>query len=170
MRGLALFIAFRLASGTYVSSAQADKGIISWTFAVSGDSRNCGDLIMPVIARGAKATHARFYWHLGDLRALFKVDEDYAGFHRTAPKALTMDAYNKAAWNDFEQHQVAPFGNLPFFLGIGNHETIGRTHEQFIAQFRKLLDIETIRRQREADDPNDHAVRTYYHWKESGVD
>jgi hypothetical protein len=127
---------------------------------------------MPVIARRAKAAHARFYWHLGDLRALFEVDQDYAGLHRKAPDALTMDAYTKAAWNDFEQRQVAPFGDLPFFLGIGNHETIGRTREQFIAQFRKLLDIEPIRRQRDADEPNanEHTVRTYYHWKESGVD
>ena len=170
MRRLPLLIALCLTCGTYLRSATLEKAVPPWTFVLSGDSRNCGDLIMPVIARRALAARARFYWHLGDLRALFQVDEDYAGLHRKAPESLTMEAYTKAAWADFEQHQVAPFGNLPFFLGIGNHETIGRTREQFVDQFRRLLNIDPIRRQRETDDPNDHTVRTYYHWKESGVD
>lgn len=170
MRRLALVLAVCATGGTVLWGAGSAKTAGSWTFVVSGDSRNCGDLIMPVIARRAKAAGARFYWHLGDLRALYKVDEDYAGLHRKTPEALTKEAYDKAAWDDFEQNQVAPFGSLPFFLGIGNHETIGRTPEQFVTQFHKLLDAEPIRRQREADDPNDHTVRTYYHWKESGVD
>jgi hypothetical protein len=170
MKRLALFFSFCATSWTLVRGAEPAKTAPSWTFVMSGDSRNCGDLIMPVIARRAKAGGARFYWHLGDLRALYEIDEDYAGLHRMAPEALTMDAYGKAAWDDFEQKQVAPFGDLPFFLGIGNHELISRTRDQFVAQFRKLLDIEPIRRQREADDPNDHTVRTYYHWREPGVD
>src|SRR5690242_17514672 len=29
-----------------------------WTFAVSGDSRNCGNIVMPAIAEGAKRDHA----------------------------------------------------------------------------------------------------------------
>jgi hypothetical protein len=150
--------------------AQPARNSGTWTFALSGDSRNCGDLIMPIIAKRASAAGAKFYWHLGDLRALFKIDEDYAGLHRRDPAALTMDAYLKAAWDDFQKQQVAPFGRTPFFLGIGNHETIGRSNEQFIAQFRGLLDSEPIRRQREADDANDHTVRSYYHWVESGAD
>jgi hypothetical protein len=165
-----LLLTLSLTPAACLRGAQSEKAATSWTFVVSGDSRNCGDLIMPVIARQAKAAGALFYWHLGDLRALFQVDEDYAGLHRKTPEALTMDAYLKAAWDDFEQNQVAPFGKIPFFLGIGNHETIGRTQEQFITQFRKLLDIDPIRREREADDPNDHTVRTYYHWRQSGVD
>ena len=170
MNRLALCLLFCLPAGTLLSASEPEKPASSWTFVVSGDSRNCGDLIMPVIARRAKALDARFYWHLGDLRALYKVDEDYAGLHRKDPAALTMEAYGKAAWDDFEQNQVALFGALPFFLGIGNHELIGRTEDQFVTQFHKLLDIDPIRRQREADDPNDHTVKTYYHWIESGVD
>jgi hypothetical protein len=54
----------------------------SWYFAVSGDSRDCGDLIMPKIAQ-AIADHRQdepveFYWHLGDLRALYRLDCDMA--------------------------------------------------------------------------------------------
>ncbi len=153
-----------------VCGADPPKAPASWTFVVSGDSRNCGDLIMPVIAQRTKAAQAKFYWHLGDLRALSGPDEDYTGLHRKEPAALTKEAYLKAAWGDFEQNQVAAFNGTPFFLGIGNHETIGRTQAQFVEQFKKLLDIEPIRRQREADDPNDHTVRSYYHWKEGGVD
>jgi hypothetical protein len=125
---------------------------------------------MPVIARRAKAAHARFYWHLGDLRALYKIDEDYAGLHRGSPNVKDLKAYQKAAWDDFSQQQVAPFGRIPFFLGIGNHEIIGNTRQDFVTHFAKLLDIEPIRRQRLADDPNDNTVRSYYHFYEQGVD
>jgi hypothetical protein len=117
-----------------------------------------------------KTAGALFYWHLGGLRALFQIDQEYAGLHRKDPEGLSMDVYRRGAWDDFQQNQVVPFAPLPFFRGIGNHETIGKTQEQFIAQFRKLLDSEPIRRQREADDPNDHTVRTYYHWREPGTD
>jgi hypothetical protein len=54
----------------------------SWYFAVSGDSRDCGDLIMPKIARaivdGSHNAPVDFYWHLGDLRAIYRVDCDMA--------------------------------------------------------------------------------------------
>jgi len=30
----------------------------TWRFAVSGDSRNCGDIVMPAIAAGVKADHS----------------------------------------------------------------------------------------------------------------
>jgi hypothetical protein len=152
------------------SSSAAALNSSTWTFVVSGVSWNCGDLIMPAIARGAKFAGARFYWHLGDVRALHQVDVDYAGLHRSEPALLTMDAYRKAAWSDFEKQQVAPFGQIPFFLGIGNHETIGRTQDQFVGQFGNLLNVEPIRRQRETDDVNDHTVRTYYHWRAPGAD
>jgi len=50
----------------------------TWKFAVSGDSRNCGDIVMPAIASGVLAAHAEFYWHLGDFRAIYAFDEDMA--------------------------------------------------------------------------------------------
>jgi len=142
----------------------------TWSFVVDGDSRNCGDLIMPVIAKRAIQKGARFYWHLGDLRWLASADQDYAGLHRNDPEALKMDNYLKAAWDDFKMNQIKPFGKVPFFLGIGNHELIGRTRAQFVEAFHEQLNIEAIRRQREADDPNDQTVRTYYHWMMDGID
>ena len=48
----------------------------TWRFAVSGDSRNCGDIVMPAIASGVVHDGAAFYWHLGDFRAIYKFDED----------------------------------------------------------------------------------------------
>src|ERR1700682_720132 len=54
----------------------------SWYFAVSGDSRDCGDLIMPKIADSVatkrKQLPLRFYLHLGDFRALYRFDCDMA--------------------------------------------------------------------------------------------
>src|SRR5882762_9920398 len=35
----------------------------TWRFVVSGDSRNCGDVVMPGIAETAKKNQAVFYWH-----------------------------------------------------------------------------------------------------------
>jgi hypothetical protein len=125
---------------------------------------------MPIVAKWAIRNDARFYWHLGDLRWLASADQDYAGLHRNDPDALKMENYLKAAWSDFSANQIKPFGKLPFFLGIGNHELIGRTRAQFVEHFHDQLNIEPIRRQREADDPTDHTIRTYYHWVMDGID
>jgi len=43
---------------------------------VSGDSRNCGDFVMPAIAVKVKAEGDTFYWHLGDFRWMSQQDED----------------------------------------------------------------------------------------------
>src|SRR5438309_772095 len=47
-----------------------EKG--TWRFIVSGDSRNCGDVVVPTIAAHSSAYYQpSFYWHLGDLRAIY---------------------------------------------------------------------------------------------------
>jgi len=51
----------------------------SWKFAVSGDSRNCGDIVMPAIAAGVHKSGAVFYWHLGDFRAIYTFDDPVRG-------------------------------------------------------------------------------------------
>jgi len=138
-----------------------------WTFAVAGDSRNCGDVVMPSIAAATHANHAAFYWHLGDLRAIYDFDDDYRSLH---PKATIIE-YEKSAWADFEHSQIEPFGDTPFFLGIGNHETIPpKTREEFTLTFTDWLDAPVLREQRLRDDPQDHQVRPYYHWIRDGID
>ncbi len=96
----------------------------SWRFVVSGDSRNCGDVVMPAIAAGASQDGAAFYWHLGDLRAIYDFDQDMVQASRNTH--LTIIDYENKAWDDFAANQIAPFENvpMPFYLGIGNHETI----------------------------------------------
>jgi hypothetical protein len=140
----------------------------SWKFAVSGDSRNCGDVVMPALAAEVKKEGAEFYWHLGDLRAIFAMDEDIAqrasGVH---PGSLA--AYQNMAWQDFQKMQVEPFGDMPFFLGIGNHETIPpKTRAEFVSTFRPWLDSSELHRQREKD--GDPTVKTYFHWEQGNVD
>ncbi|MCU1244774.1 MAG: hypothetical protein JWN02_684, partial [Acidobacteria bacterium] len=95
----------------------------SWHFAVAGDSRNCGDVVMPILARGIKADNARFYWHLGDFRAIYKMDEDMVQAAKMQGKTLTKDDYFKEAWPDNIEHQLLPFKPLPVYSAIGNHET-----------------------------------------------
>jgi len=151
----------------------------SWNFAVSGDSRNCGNIVMPAIAAGARADHAAFYWHLGDLRAIYKPDEDFVlerRFRAFFPPPSATD-YLQTAWTDFSQHQVRAFGDMPFFLGIGNHELIApKTRQQYLIEFESLLDRTELREQRVRDAAllehieQQPAPRTYFHWIEKGVE
>ena len=80
-----MLLAFRHASLFLLllltAAAQAQQ---PWTFAVSGDSRNCGDVVMPAIAAGVHRDHAAFYWHLGDFRAINDFDQDYKQLATTA--------------------------------------------------------------------------------------
>src|SRR3954469_24700141 len=102
-------------------------------FAVSGDSRNCGDVVMPLIAADATKNGAQFYWHLGDLRAMYDFDQDTVD--RPNQPKLTIADYENMAWQDFIDNQIAPWGTTPFFLGIGNHELITKSRQDFIIQF-----------------------------------
>lgn len=172
--GLAL-----LAGGQVLSHAQtngqkpasaANARPAPWKFAVSGDSRNCGDVVMPAIASRVRQTGARFYWHLGDFRKMTSPDEDiqHQPEHRAAP--LSEAGYRELAWKDFLDRQIAPFGSLPVYLGIGNHETARRTRADFMVQFRNWLDAPKLRAQRLRDDPRRLDPKTYYRWIQSGVD
>jgi Calcineurin-like phosphoesterase len=146
-------------------TAQAQQ---SWTFAVSGDSRNCGDVIMPAIAAGIHKDHAAFYWHLGDFRAIYDFDQDYKQLS-TAP-TLIID-YEKNAWDDFIQSQLEPFADTTVYLAIGNHELIPpKNRSDYLIQFADWLDTPQIREQRLRDNAKDHRLHTYYHWQRGGID
>jgi hypothetical protein len=162
-------------AASHLAIAQTDGAKQSsgtnWTFAVSGDSRNCGDVIMPAIAEGARKNSAAFYWHLGDLRATAFIDEDYMHEPEHRQPAPDKNTYDKTEWDDFIQSQLNAFGTMPVFIGIGNHETYPpKSREQFIIQFADWLDSPALRRQRLADNPNDHALKSFFHWIEDGVD
>ena len=61
----------------------------TWRFIVSGDSRNCGDVVMPAIAAQAiEKYQPAFYWHLGDLRAIYKMTRIWPG-RRRRPASLS---------------------------------------------------------------------------------
>lgn len=153
------------------------EGPEAWSFAVSGDSRNCGNVVMPEIAAGALKDKAQFYWHLGDFRAIYKMDEDFASHElyreQNASGRLTFSTYLLLAWPDFIEHQIRPFGSLPVFLGIGNHETITpKSREEYLVQFSAWLNAGPVQRQRAAapDYRWDWKTTTYYHWKWKNVD
>lgn len=140
----------------------------AWRFAVSGDSRNCGDVVMPLIARGALKDGASFYWHLGDFRKTYDFDEDMLA---ARGGKMPISSYLAAEWDDFIAAQLVPFGSLPVYLTIGNHELIPpKTRPEYVAQFADWLDAPLLRAQRLADDPRDHRLKPYFHWKQGGVD
>ncbi len=168
-------------------SPQAPAQPASWYFAVSGDSRDCGDLIMPKIARMIESRRgqapAAFYWHLGDFRRMYETDCDMLKEGSPAAEcksprpegAMGSDAmgrYIDTAWDDFLARQLAPFGARPVFLGIGNHELyVGRTRDDFRRKFQRWLTQEPIHSQRQKDYPNGGVEGdTYYHFIRGGVD
>ncbi|HWF07127.1 MAG TPA: hypothetical protein VG297_01625 [Bryobacteraceae bacterium] len=137
-----------------------------WKFAVSGDSRNCGDVVMPAIASGVLKSGASFYWHLGDFRAIFDFDEDLVPPAKLNlnNRHVTISDYLQRAWPDFIDKQIKPFGSLEVFLGIGNHETIyPKTRDEFVKQFAGYLDSPRLKAQKERD-KDSAGPRTYYHW------
>ena len=142
----------------------------AWQFAVSGDSRNCGDIVMPAIAAGVLQSGAKFYWHLGDFRAIYDFDEDMAppaSLHLTYPH-LTIISYLKSAWQDFIDHQLRPFNSMEIFLCPGNHETIfPQTRAAYLAQFESYLNSPRLRGQRDLDHDTG-GFRTYYRWVMNG--
>jgi hypothetical protein len=163
----------------------------SWYFAVSGDSRDCGDLIMPKIAQaiadGNQKTPVDFYWHLGDLRAIYRVDCDMAKFKDPSFRCVSRDRspdetqamkneYLSAAWPDYIANQIRPFekAGIRFFLGIGNHELIEpKTQDEFRGEFREWLTQKALQDQRALDrakgiDSKDGD--TYFHFIKRGVD
>jgi hypothetical protein len=152
-------------------SAQERRPATAWKFVVSGDSRNCGDVVMPGIAKTAKKNQAAFYWHLGDLRAIVSIDEDIQHQPEYLAKPLSILDYENIAWPDFIDHQIATFGSIPFLVGIGNHETVApiKTREDFLLQFADWLNTPMLRAQRLQDDPKNRRLTTYFHWIRRGV-
>lgn len=139
-------------------------------FAVSGDSRNCGDIVMPLIAADAAKQGAQFYWHLGDLRAMYDIDQDMQLRADRKQKLTSLDYFN-AAWPDFIENQASAFVRMPVYIGIGNHEMyFGRTRNDFVVQFADWLNTPTLQAQRLHDNPADHKVKTYFHWIQDGTD
>ena len=129
-----------------VSSAQASGH--EWTFAVSGDSRNCGDFVMPALAAKVKAERDDFDWHLGDFRWMSQADQDLLAME-PAGTQLSKAEYQQHAWDDFLTHQMASFGSLPVFLGRGNHEDVKpMTVEGYDEKFASFLDRPEIAAQR----------------------
>jgi calcineurin-like phosphoesterase family protein len=162
-------VALALVGSSFDATAQQP----TWRFAVSGDSRNCGDIVMPAIAKGAARNQAAFYWHLGDFRAIYRFDQDYEALQKApnAGAAMNIAAYLASAWQDFIENQLTAFGDIPVFLALGNHELIPpKTRDQALLQFADWFDAPEIREQRLRDNPHDHAVKAYYHWIRDGID
>lgn len=143
----------------------------TWYFAVSGDSRNCGDVVMPAIAADALKHKASFYWHLGDLRLMSAPDQDFIEQRVQQGKTTNLAIYQQQAWDDFIENQIKPWGDVPFYVGIGNHElTPPKTRAMFVDKFAEYLNRQELRDQRLKDDPAATSPRTYFRWIRDGVD
>jgi hypothetical protein len=151
--------------------ARPEDSAASWHFAVSGDSRNCGDVVMPAIAADAKKHSVEFYWQLGDLRKTSTPDEDFIEENVRAGHPTNLAEYERGEWDDFVANQIAPWEDVPYFLGIGNHEVIApKDREAFVRKFRVYLDRPELRAQRLKDDRNAQEPKTYYHWVRGAID
>jgi hypothetical protein len=165
-----LIFSFALLAALVLPAYAADSSH-TWYFASSGDSRNCGDVVMPAIAADALKHKVAFYWHLGDLRAIYGPDEDFVQERSREGKPTDLAEYEKDAWDDFIANQIKPWGETPVFLGIGNHETTPpKSRAAFVEQFRQYLDRAELREQRLKDDSKATQPKTYFHWMRDGID
>jgi hypothetical protein len=163
-----LFAVLALALAPISVPAQTSEAL--WTFAVSGDSRNCGDFVMPAIAAKVKAENDTFYWHLGDFRWMSQPDQDLLSMLPPGTQ-LTVEAYRAMAWDDFFTHQLSSFGSMPVFLGRGNHENVPpMTRETYVTKFARILDRPEIAAQRITDGAFAAPVGPWYHWTQGSVD
>lgn len=173
MRGLGFlnllaFFAVTCLGAQGASQVDAPK---TWYFAASGDSRNCGDIVVPAIAADAKKHDVAFYWHLGDLRRTSAPDEDFIAEKAHLGQPADLAEYEKDEWDDFIQNQIQAWGDVPYYLGIGNHETIPpKSRAAFIEKFHAYLDRPDVRDQRLKDNRKDEQPHTYYHWMRNGID
>jgi len=157
---------FALAAMAGIAAAQTPTSTGTWTFAVSGDSRDCGDFVVPAIATKVKAEKDLFYWHLGDFRKIQKADQDLLSMLPPDTPPPTLEAYQKIAWDDFLTHQMASFGDLPVYMGRGNHEAIlPMTRAGYIAKFSSFLNRPDLVAQRKIDEAAELAVDANYDGK-----
>jgi hypothetical protein len=104
---------------------------------------------------------------LGDYRAIYDFDQDIKARNPT----INVITYEDSAWKDFIERQLKPFGDLPVYLALGNHELIPpKTRTEALLQFADWYDASDLSKQRLADDPSDHELRAYYHWTRKDVD
>ena len=151
--------------------AQGADSSQTWYFATSGDSRNCGDVIMPAIAADALKHKVAFYLHLGDLRKISAPDEDFIQEQALKGTPADLAYYESHAWDNFIEEQIKPWGATPFYVGIGNHETTPpKSRAAFVEKFHEYLDRQEIREQRLKDNREATQPKTYYHWMRDGID
>lgn len=173
MHGKRLFLdtALALILSLSIYASDSKDSAETWTFAVSGDSRNCGDVVMPAITADAIKHNVAFYWHLGDLRKISGPDQDFIQERAVAGRPTDLADYENHAWEDFIKNQIDPWGDVPFFLGIGNHETTRpKSREAFVREFHDYLNRPELKEQRLKDDPKATQPRTYFHWMRDGID
>lgn len=126
---------------------------------------------MPAIAEGVVKDHATFYWHLGDFRATYDFDADMLASPEYRGQHLTIAEYQRLEWPDFISQQIEPFGDIPVFLGIGNHELVPpKSRADYVQQFADWLDSPVLHAQRLKDNRQDHELHSYYHWIQGGVE
>jgi hypothetical protein len=167
--GIAVLVTAATLSTQPLGAQEASQ---TWKFAVSGDSRNCGSVVMPAIATSVIASQASFYWHLGDLRYAQDFDEDMVQELKLKDMNRTMSIveYMRYAWPDFIANQIQPFGDLPYYVTLGNHDVVfPRTRQDFVQQFADWLVTPTLLAQRLKDNPANHLIQPYYHWVQGGV-
>ncbi len=144
----------------------------AWTFAYSGDSRNCGDFVMPAIAADVRAEGDQFYWHLGDFRLMSAnaYDQDMEALQPAGHK-LTHEEYYATAWDDFINHQLVSFGDVPVYLTRGNHDSHEpMTRDGYTSKFEKYLNWPDVQATRKADGVEAAPLGPWYHWVRDGVD
>jgi len=112
------------------------KGDPEWSFVVSGDFANCGNVIMPAIARWRREKRRSFYWHLGDLRPSISLTKTISMSPSIAAVQWIEMLYLKDAWIDFIKNQLAIFGSTRSLSAWQPRNNAAKTRDQFIVSLQ----------------------------------
>ena len=80
---------------------------------MSGDARDCGDIVVHGIAATARRNRAAFYWHLGDLRRTFGRDQDMLHQPEHIETPLSIDDYHAIERQDSSTTRSRPLARSP---------------------------------------------------------
>ena len=148
----------------------------SWKFVVGGDSRNCGDVIMPVVAAGANSAGASFLLAPRGLPgALHDFDEDLPRRSARSPARSRWRSSTTSAARGTTSSRASslPFGSIPVYPAIGKPRA--RRSQvapgKFLSAVRGLVQCPADpRAQRLKDNPKGPPAEVVHHWIQNGVD
>jgi len=117
IRGIIFVIAGAALSCWREAGSRSKPAGGTWRFVVSGDSRNCGDVVMPGLRERRRKIRPVLlaFGRICGPSTLSTKTSNTAEYRETAIDC----GLRKHCVADFIDSQIAPFGSIPFFVALG---------------------------------------------------